>query len=99
MIEDFADKRTLDHFEGRKPHKELPPSLHRRATLLLDSMDAAETLKSFESKVPPPSLRIHKLKGNKKGRIAIDIDKVSGWRITFIWKDNLFHDVLIENYH
>lgn len=34
-----------------------------------------------------------------KCRFAIDINKISGWRITFIFNDNVFKSVKLENYH
>ncbi len=45
------------------------------------------------------ALRLHKLKGIRKDEFAIDINKLSGWRITFRFIQNDFYDVKIEDYH
>jgi len=42
---------------------------------------------------------LYVLKGDRKGEFAIDINKVSGWRITFKFRDGYFTQVGIENYH
>ena len=47
----------------------------------------------------PPSVRLHPLKGSRKGQYAIDINKISGWRITFKFENNTFCEVKIEDYH
>ncbi len=62
-------------------------------------MDAASSLDELQRKGFPPSLRLHKLKGDRKNEFAIDINKISGWRITFVFRDSDFYDVKIENDH
>ena len=62
-------------------------------------MDALDDIDTLERTGHPPALRPHHLKGELKGRIAIDINKTSGWRITFIFESGVFKDVKIENYH
>jgi plasmid maintenance system killer protein len=73
--------------------------LHPRLTLLLDIMDNVESLEDLQVEAFPPDLRLHGLKGEKKGRYAIDIHKTQEWRITFEFSDNKFHRVVVENYH
>ena len=99
MIASFADRATADHFHGVKFHKKLSSAEQKRATFLLDAMEEADTLKQLQEWTEPPNLRLHLLKHSKKGVWAIDINKVSGWRMTFTWEDESFHDVRIENYH
>lgn len=83
----------------RGKSKKLPVELWQRATYLLDVMDAVTSLDELQKKGFPPSLRLHKLKGDHKDEFAIDINKLSGWRITFLFKESDFYDVKIENYH
>ena len=99
VIASYADTATKRFFEDRKPHKKLPKELHGRTWILLDIMDIVDSLELLKVRGSPPSLRLHGLTGNLKGSYAIDIHKIMGWRITFIWKDNCFHNVSIENYH
>ena len=44
-----------------------------------------------------PSLRLHELKGNKKGRWSVTINK--NWRITFALNDGDFEVLDYEDYH
>jgi len=53
----------------------------------------------LKSKGFPPSLRLHRLRHDRKGEFAIDIDKISGWRITFRFEAGEFIEVKVENYH
>lgn len=79
--------------------KLLPRKFHLRAKFLLQIMYATKSLDDLKYQGEPPALRLHKLKGDRKGELAIDIDKVSGWRITFEFIDNKFVNVGIEDYH
>ena len=98
VIKEFGNRIALDLFHIGKT-KKLPFELCQRAIFLLDIMDAVTSLDELQKKGFPPSIRLHKLKGNRKNEFAIDINMISGWRITFIFKDNDFFDVKIENYH
>ena len=98
MIKEFGNSIAFDLFQSGKT-KKLPGELWKRATYLLDVMDAVTSLDELQRKGFPPSLRLHKLKGSRKNEFAIDVNKLSGWRITFLFKDNDFYDVKIENYH
>lgn len=98
MIESYGNSEAQKVFEEGKA-KKLPKSLLKRAIYLLDIMDNVESLKDLKVKAFPPDIRLHLLKGASKGRYAIDIDKKSGWRITFEYEDNKFHRVIIEDYH
>jgi len=98
MIESYGNAEAQKIFEDGKA-KKLPTKLLKRAIQLLDIMDNVESLKDLKSKAFPPDIRLHQLKGEMKGRYAIDINKVDGWRITFEFSNNNFHRVIVENYH
>lgn len=98
MIKDFGNKIAADIFHHGSSTK-LPRDLWQRSIYLLDIMDAVESLDDLKAKGFPPSLRLHKLKGDRKDEFAIDINKISGWRITFKFKDGDFYLVKIEDYH
>lgn len=98
MIKDFGNRIAYDLFHyGRT--KKLPFEFWQRAIYLLDIMDAVTSLNELQNKGFPPSLRLHGLKGSRQGEFAIDIHKISGWRITFKFKSGNFFDVKIEDYH
>lgn len=98
VIESYGNTEAQRVFEDGKA-KKLPADLLKRAIQLLDIMDNVESLKDLRCKAFPPDVRLHALKGEMKGRHAIDIHKQSGWRITFEFDDNKFKRVVIENYH
>jgi plasmid maintenance system killer protein len=98
LIREFGNKIAADLFHSGRT-KKLPVEYWQRSIHLLDLMDAVTSLDELQKKGFPPSLRLHKLKGERKNVFAIDIHKTSGWRITFIFKDNDFYEVKIEDYH
>jgi plasmid maintenance system killer protein len=98
MIESYGNAEAQKVFEDGKV-KKLPKALLKRAIHLLDIMDNVDSLMDLKSKGFPPDIRLHSLKGEFKGRYAIDINKIDGWRITFEFSDNKFIRVAIENYH
>lgn len=44
-----------------------------------------------------PGYRFHPLKGEERGRFAVDVS--GNWRITFGWQDFDAIDVELEDYH
>jgi plasmid maintenance system killer protein len=78
--------------------KGVPRQYWIRAKALLQIMHATDSLDDLRIHGEPPSLRLHKLKGDLAG-YAIDIDKTSGWRITFKFKAGHFSEVGIQDYH
>ncbi len=98
MIKEFGNRVAFELFHYGET-KKLPKSLQQRSIYLLDIMDAVDSLSDLSEKGFPPALRLHKLKGNRNGEFAIDINKVSGWRITFKFINGDFYDVKIEDYH
>ncbi len=98
MIKSFGNKVAFDIFhKGRS--RSLPQRLWQRATDLLDVMEAVDNLEDLQRNSFPPSIRLHMLKGTRRGDWAIDIHKTEGWRITFKLELNHFVDVKIEDYH
>ena len=98
MIISYENSEARKIFEDGKS-KKLPSHLLRRTIMLLDIMDNIESLEELRNKSFPPDVRLHVLKGNLKGRYAIDINKIEGWRITFKFKNKEFACVAVENYH
>ena len=98
MIESYGNTEAQKIFEDGEA-KKLPKELLKRAIQLLDIMDNIESLNDLKTKAFPPDVRLHSLKGELKGRYAIDINKLAGWRITFEFNDNKFLRVKVENYH
>lgn len=98
MVESYGNAEAKKIFEDGAS-KKLPKQFLRRAIFLLDIMDNVESLNDLKIKGFPPDIRLHKLTGSEKGRYSIDINKISGWRITFKYEDKLFKLVKVENYH
>lgn len=98
MIRNFGNKTAADIFHKGQA-KKLPRIHWQRAIDLLDIMEAIDSLSELSHRGFPPSLRLHTLKGDRKGEYAIDIHKTDGWRITFLFEKNEFTSVKIEDYH
>ncbi|NRA47047.1 MAG: type II toxin-antitoxin system RelE/ParE family toxin [Oligoflexales bacterium] len=98
MIRNFGNKAAADLFH-KGSSRNLPSKYHQRAVDLLDIMEAVDSLIELDERGFPPSLRIHRLKGDRKGEFALDINKTSGWRITFFFEEKEFVNVKVENYH
>ncbi len=82
-----------------KHSKSLPENLWKRARFLLILMNSSSKLENLKINGRPPDVRLHKLTGDRKGQWSVTIDKVSGWRIVFSFKDGEFFDVEIVDYH
>ena len=67
---------------------------YERALLLLDAIDAASSLAPLRVL---RAVRLHTLKGDRRGRQAMTVNR--RWRITFRFTDGDAHDVAIEDYH
>tara|TARA_B100001971_G_scaffold111365_1_gene102388 strand:- start:12801 stop:13211 length:411 start_codon:yes stop_codon:yes gene_type:complete len=98
VIESYGNAEAKRIFEDGE-RKKLPKDLLKRAILILDIMNNVESLEDLKIKGFPSDLRLHKLKGEFQGRFAIDINKVKGWRFTFVFEDNVFKSEKVENYH
>ncbi len=98
MIESYGNTEAQKIFKDGKT-KKLPKEFLKRAIHLLDIMDNIESLNDLKTKSFSPDIRLHSLKEELKGRYAVDINKLAGWRITFEFSDNKFLRVKVENYH
>lgn len=98
MIKDFGNKIASDLFH-KGESKKLPRQHWVRAVHLLDVIEAVDSLEELKRSAFPPSVRLHPLSGKRKGEWAIDVNKLSGWRVTFRFEGNQFVGVCIEDYH
>jgi toxin HigB-1 len=92
LIQSFGDRRTerlfnddvVRGFEG----------FAARAKRKLEVVNAAARLEDLRV---PPSNRLEKLRGDRKGFHSIRIN--DQWRIVFRWVENNAHEVSIVDYH
>ncbi len=97
MIRSFANKATEDVFNGEftsASAKKLPREILRRAWIVLHTMDSTSRLDDL--KVPPGN-RLKQLSGRVKARWSVRLN--DQWRMTFLFKDGEFSEVLIVDYH
>ena len=93
MIKSFSSKETEKLF-NRQLSRKISPSIHQIARRKLEMLDAAGALQDLRI---PPSNRLEKLSGDRKGRYSIRINV--RWRICFEWPDNDVYNVEIVDYH
>jgi len=96
MIVSFNGKVAKDIWTTNQS-KTLPRELWIRAKALLTIMHATSTLDDLRIKGEPPSIRLHKLRGDMRGYWSVTIRLP--WCITFKFKNGEFSEVKIENYH
>lgn len=96
MITSFTGKVAKDIWQTNQS-KTLPRAYWMRAKALLTIMHSTSTLDDLRIEGEPPDIRLHKLKGNRKGQWSITIKLP--WCITFNYQGSEFSDVKIENYH
>lgn len=93
MIVSFGSKETEQIWEGKRV-KKLPLNVQkigrRKLRMLNNSQDIADLR-------IPPSNRLEKLGGDRKGFYSIRVDKQ--WRIIFKWKSGNSSEVEIIDYH
>jgi len=77
--------------------KSLPKELWLRAKVIMTIMHATSSLEDLRLKGEPPTMRLHKLKGNRKNYWSVTIKLP--WSIIFKFKNGEFSEVKIENYH
>ena len=93
MIKSFKDRATEFIFLGKRV-RGLPGDIQLRARRKLRMLDAATIIDDL---LVPPSNRLEKLKGDRRGRHSIRIN--NQWRISFVWKESNALDVEIVDYH
>jgi proteic killer suppression protein len=93
MIKSFATKETERLFR-REPSLRFSQDIQRAARRKLDILDAAESLGDLRV---PPSNRLEKLAGRRKGQYSIRIN--DQWRICFQWRERDAYEVEIVDYH
>lgn len=96
MIVSFKGKVAKDIWTTNQS-KTLPRDLWIRAKALLTIMHATSTLDDLRIKGELPSIRLHKLRGDRRDYWSVTIKLP--WCITFTFKNGEFSDVMIENYH
>ena len=84
-----ALKRFAELGDASKLSVQNVPRLQR----IMNALDAARQPEDLSI----PGLRFHALKGDAKGRFAVDAS--GNWRITFGWHDTDAIDVDLEDYH
>lgn len=92
MIRSFRSK-SLRRFAERGDVAKLSVSNLRRVEAILARLEAALLPEDMNL----PGFRFHGLKGQSKGRFAVDAS--GNWRITFGWDGNDAVDVDLEDYH
>jgi proteic killer suppression protein len=93
VIRSFRDKRTEGIYQGRRA-RGLPIEIQQRARRKLRMIDAATVIDDLRI---PPSNRLEKLKGDRRGQHSIRIN--DQWRICFVWNENSASGVEIVDYH
>ncbi len=93
MIRDFRSKETEKIF-NRQFSRKFPADIQRTALRKLVVLDASELLDDLKI---PPSNRLEKLTGDRKGQYSIRIN--DQWRICFVWYRGDAHEVEITDYH
>lgn len=92
MIESFAHKDLKRLFEKDDP-RGLNPDHVEKITLILTTLDAAETVEALNI----PSFRLHRLTGDLKGFWAVTVR--ANWRIIFRFEDGAASEVNLVDYH
>ena len=93
MIMSFKDKETRlvynEIFSKKLPQDIQRPAL-RKLVILHNSFSLTDLML-------PPSNKLEKLHGDRKGQYSIRIN--DQWRVCFMWKNNNAYDVEITDYH
>ncbi len=92
MIRSFGDKRTAALFND-----EIVGDFHGFARVAKRKLAAVDAANRLEDLRVPPSNRLEKLAGDRKGYYSIRIN--DQWRVIFKWLDGEPHDVRIVDYH
>jgi proteic killer suppression protein len=93
VIKSFRDKET-EKVYFRERSAKLPADIQQIALRKLRMINNARYTHDLRI---PPSNRLEKLGGDRKGQYSIRIN--DQWRLCFIWKDNNAYNVEITDYH
>jgi toxin HigB-1 len=92
VIENFRHKGLRRLYEDDDRSK-LPQEMVERIRGILSALDEAQALADMDR----PSLRLHSLKGDRKGFWAVTVR--ANWRIIFRFEDGRALDVDFVDYH
>ena len=92
MIRSFRDKNLRRLFETGERRKLPPPDVERIENILF-LLSRAEAPEDMDL----PGLRLHPLKGQRRGLWAVTVR--ANWRITFRFEDGDVYDVDFLDYH
>jgi len=92
MIQSFKSKPLKLLFEKGDSSK-IRPDLLRKIENILSRLHAAKEIRDMNA----PALKLHELKGDKKGIWSVTIK--ANWRITFLFENEDAFDVDLEDYH
>lgn len=95
MIVSLEGKVAKDIWTTNKS-KSLPKEMWIRAKALMTIMHSTSSLEDLKIKGEPPTIRLHKLKGDRREYWSVTIKLP--WCITFKFKNGEFSEVKIENY-
>jgi len=93
MIRSFKSKEAQKVF-NRDRSKKLPGEIQQVALRKLKMLNRSQNLQDLRV---PPSNRLERLKGNRKGQYSIRIN--DQWRICFRWERGDAYEVEIVDYH
>ena len=93
MIKSYNSRETEKIWQGNFS-KGYPGDIQDLARKKLRMLNNSYNLNDMRI---PPSNRLEKLKGDRKGQFSIRIN--NQWRICFIWKNNDCYSVEITDYH
>lgn len=93
MIKSFACRETEKLFR-RESSRRFPLDIQPRASMRLVQLDAATRIEDLRL---PPSNRLERLRGNRKGQWSIRIN--NQWRLCFRFGGGDAFDVEITDYH
>ena len=92
MIVGFRHRGLRRFFEAGDT-RGLNPNSVSKIRRILARLHAATSLRDLDA----PLLRLHPLKGGRKGQWAVDVDR--NWRITFTFDGRHCDEVDYEDYH
>lgn len=91
----LRDRLLERYYQGLAPRpRYVPPDLAKRLIGKLDLLQAASTLDDLRI---PPSNRLERLSGDRKGMYSIRVN--DQWRLVFTWSVEGADDVEFTDYH